>query len=76
MVDTRTEQELLEEFFEGPMSDIMTRDEWLLKIGRGDLVKGKDERKKGKTKIKKQKKSTKHIMELKTNVPRLIKFNK
>ena len=70
MVDTRTEQELLEEFFEGPMSDIMTRDEWLLKIGRGDLVKGKDERKKGKTKVKGKKK---HIMELPTHRPRLVK---
>ena len=71
--DQRTEKDLREEFFDGPLSDTMTFPEFLIKQGRGDLVNKKDEpideRKKGKTKVKGKKK---HIMELKTNKPRLM----
>ena len=94
--DQRTEKDLREEFFDGPLSDTMTFPEFLIKQGRGDLVNKKDEpideRKKGKTKVKRPEKGKKsplstaqsignlfsfspqkHIMELKTNKPRLMK---
>ena len=37
--DTRTEQDLREEFFDGPASDIMSFEQFLMQQGRGDLVK-------------------------------------
>jgi len=37
--DTRTEKELREEFFDGPASDTMSFEQFLLQQGRGDLVK-------------------------------------
>ncbi len=37
--DTRTEKDLREEFFEGPASDIMSFEQFLMQQGRGDLVK-------------------------------------
>ena len=37
--DTRTEKELREEFFDGPASDIMSFEQFLMQQGRGDLVK-------------------------------------
>ena len=81
--DQRTEKDLREEFFDGPLSDTMTFPEFLIKQGRGDLVNKKDEpideRKKGKTKVKRPEignllsfSPKKHIMELKTNKPRLM----
>ena len=93
--DARTEKDLLEEFYDGAASDTMTYPEFLIKQGRGDLVNKKDEpideRKKGKTKVKRPEKGKKsplstaqsignllsfspkkHIMELKTNKPRLM----
>jgi len=37
--DTRTEKDLREEFFDGPASDIMSFEQFLMQQGRGDLVK-------------------------------------
>ena len=37
--DTRTEKDLREEFFDGPASDTMSFEQFLLQQGRGDLVK-------------------------------------
>ena len=37
--DTRTEKDLREEFFDGPASDIMSFEQFLIQQGRGDLVK-------------------------------------
>ena len=37
--DTRTEKELREEFFDGPASDTMSFEQFLMQQGRGDLVK-------------------------------------
>ena len=37
--DTRTEKDLREEFFDGPASDIMSFEQFLLQQGRGDLIK-------------------------------------
>lgn len=37
--DTRTEKELRKEFFDGPASDTMSFEEFLIKQGHGDKVK-------------------------------------
>ena len=37
--DKRTEKDLREEFFDGPASDIMSFEQFLMQQGRGDLVK-------------------------------------
>tara|TARA_R100001440_G_scaffold23193_1_gene37808 strand:+ start:166 stop:366 length:201 start_codon:yes stop_codon:yes gene_type:complete len=37
--DSRTEKDLREEFFDGPASDTMSFEQFLLQQGRGDLVK-------------------------------------
>jgi len=37
--DTRTEKDLREEFFDGPASDTMSFEQFLMQQGRGDLVK-------------------------------------
>ena len=37
--DTRTEKDLRKEFFDGPASDIMSFEQFLMQQGRGDLVK-------------------------------------
>ena len=37
--DTRTEKDLREECFDGPASDIMSFEQFLMQQGRGDLVK-------------------------------------
>ena len=35
----QTEEELREEFFEGPLSDSMSYEQFLMNKGRGDLIK-------------------------------------
>ena len=37
--DEKTESELRKEFFDGPASDIMSFEQFLMQQGRGDLVK-------------------------------------
>ena len=37
--DKRTEKDLREEFFDGPASDIMSFEQFLMQQGSGDLVK-------------------------------------
>ena len=37
--DTRTEKELREEFFDGPASDTMSFEQFLIQQGHGDKVK-------------------------------------
>tara|TARA_R100000426_G_scaffold80851_1_gene58722 strand:+ start:302 stop:502 length:201 start_codon:yes stop_codon:yes gene_type:complete len=37
--DTRTEKDLREEYFDGPASDTMSFEEFLIKQGHGDKVK-------------------------------------
>jgi hypothetical protein len=37
--DSRTEKDLREEFFDGPASDTMSFEQFLMQQGRGDLVK-------------------------------------
>ena len=37
--DKRTEKDLRKEFFDGPASDIMSFEQFLMQQGRGDLVK-------------------------------------
>ena len=37
--DTRTEKDLREEFFDGPASDIMSFEQFLMQQGHGDKVK-------------------------------------
>ena len=37
--DEKSESELRKEFFDGPASDIMSFEQFLMQQGRGDLVK-------------------------------------
>ena len=39
MPNTQSEQELREEFFDGPASDSMSFEQFLIRKGRGDLIR-------------------------------------